>query len=107
MLCANELNKNASQSGDRNVDQVAYRQPCRFEVNSNHRPDFEIDKQEQEVAKSGVPPMHHAQESIDRRPHGRSTKREQRKIVKRVDQQRSYSIGEVPQLRVKIGGELA
>src|SRR5215471_16254903 len=105
MLCANEFYENASQSGDSNIDQVAYWQTGCFEVNPNHCSDFEIDKQQQEVPEFSSPPMHHADECSEGRPHGRRTKREQRQIVKGIDQKRSECVGEIAQLRVKAGGE--
>src|SRR5215471_13776641 len=105
MFRADDLYKNAPQSGNSDVDQVAYRQPCCFEVDSDHRSDFQVDEQEQDVRKSGSPAIYHPEESLDGRPHSCCANRKQRQIVKNVDQKRSERVGKILQLHVKTGSQ--
>src|SRR5262249_41049215 len=105
MLCTNKFDKNATQCSDGNVDQVAHRQSGCLEVNSNHCSDLEIDKQQQKVPQFGPSSMNHAEESPDGRPHCCCTEREQRQIVKGIDQKRSECVREASQLCMKSGGE--
>jgi hypothetical protein len=46
MLRADNLDDDSAQSRDGDIDQIANRELCRFEIDADHRADFEIDEQE-------------------------------------------------------------
>jgi hypothetical protein len=52
VLGADDFDQHAAESRDCNIDQVAYREAGGLEVNADHRSDFEIDEQEQNVSEA-------------------------------------------------------
>ena len=102
MLGANELDENAAQGGDGDIDEIADGQPCRLEIDADHGSDFEINEQEQDVRQAGVPLRHHFGKSRDCGPHRGRPDGEQRQVMKPVDQQGAKSIGERLHARVNI-----
>jgi hypothetical protein len=44
-----DFDQHARESSNCNIDQIADRKSCRFEIDTNHGSDFEIDEQEENV----------------------------------------------------------
>ena len=43
------FDKHATESSNCNVNEVSNGEPCRLEVNADHRPNFQINEQEEDV----------------------------------------------------------
>src|SRR6476620_7549938 len=65
-----------------------------LEIDSDHRPELEIDEEQKDVVDRGVTLLSHREEGYRRGPCDGATDSEQRKIVKRVDQQLADHVGE-------------
>src|SRR5215467_12313089 len=66
-----DFDQHAAESRDCNIDQVPNREAGGLEINADHRSDFEIDEQEENVSEARAALGGHADESRARRPNGR------------------------------------
>jgi hypothetical protein len=71
MLGAYYFDQHAAESSNCNIDQVSNWEPRRSEINADHRPDFKIDKQKEDVSKARVTSGGHSDEIRSRGPDGR------------------------------------
>ncbi|MNF43455.1 hypothetical protein D3C84_245390 [compost metagenome] len=66
-----------------------------LEINSDHRPKFEIDEQQQNVIDLDVAFLEHPEKLHHRRPRRHRTDGEQRQIVKGFDEQVAQGLGQL------------
>src|SRR5215471_14998161 len=81
MLGAYDFDQHAPESGNCNIDQVSYREARGFEINADHRSNFKIDEQEEDVSEARLTLGDHSDESCNRGPDGRSADCEQGEIM--------------------------
>ncbi|MNE38779.1 hypothetical protein D3C80_1326910 [compost metagenome] len=86
------------QRGDRHIDQETDRHMVGLEIDPDHRPQFEVDEQQQDVVDRGVALIDHAAERHHRRPGGSPADGEQRQVVKALDQQVAERFGQPMQV---------
>ena len=66
-----------------------------LEVNPDHRPQFQVDEQQQDVIDLDVPFFDHPQKFHHRRPRGDCTDGEQRQVVEGLDEQVAQGLGQL------------
>ena len=66
MLGAHYFDQHAAESSNCNIDQVSHREPSRLEINADHRSDFKINKQEEDVSEARATLGGHSDESCGR-----------------------------------------
>jgi len=66
-----------------------------LEVNPDHRPQFQIDEQQQNVIDLDVAFFEHAEKFHHRRPCGHRTNGEQRQVVEGLDEQVAQGLGQL------------
>jgi hypothetical protein len=82
----------ARQGRDGDIDEKLDRQSACSKINADHGPEFEIDKQQQDIFQGGVADFHHANVVMDAGPdHGRSNPKE-RNVVKNINENVTRSL---------------
>lgn len=66
----------------------------RLEVNPDHRAQFQVDEQQQDVIDLDVTVLQHPQKFHHRRPGGHRTNGEQRQVMERLDKQITQRLGQ-------------
>lgn len=66
-----------------------------LEVNPDHRPQFQIDEQQQNVIDLDMPFLEHPEKLHHRRPGGYRTNGEQRQVVEGLDEQVAQGLGQL------------
>lgn len=83
----------ARQRGDGDVEQKADRQVVGLEVDTDHRAEFEIDEQQQDVIDAGRALGEHLEEGRYRGDGNRAADGEQAEIVEAFDQEVADRVG--------------
>lgn len=76
----------------------------RLEINPDHRAQFQVDEQQQDVIDLDVPVLQHPQKFHHRRPCGHRTNGEQRQVVERLDKQVAQGLGQFMDVLAQLFG---
>jgi hypothetical protein len=66
MLGAYYFDHHATESSNCNIDKVPNWEPCRFKINADHRSNFKINKQKEDVCEARATSGDHSDESCCR-----------------------------------------
>lgn len=75
-----------------------------LEVNPDHRAQFQVDEQQQDVIDLDVPGLQHPQKLHHRCPGGHRTNGEQRQVMERLDEQIAQRLGQPMDLLTQLFG---
>jgi len=78
----------------------------RLEINPDHRAQFQVDEQQQDVVDLDVPVLQHPQEFHHRSPGGHRTDGEQRQVMERLDKQVTQGLGQPMDLMAQLFGPI-
>lgn len=76
----------------------------RLEVDPDHRPQFQVDEQQQDVIDLDVPGFQHPQKLHHRCPGGHCTNGEQRQVVERLDKQIAQGLSQTMDVLAQLFG---
>ena len=91
----------SGQRGNADIEQEPHRHMIGAKINPDHRADFKIDEQKQQILDRGAAFLDHGVERRGGGPHGGRSDREERKNVEAVGEQSADRIDECQHLLVQ------